>query len=482
MTRSFCISILFMLVCMNLSSQNMQILYGFDQLPQTLILNPGEEVDYKSHIGVPLLSGVYADFGSSNRSVTYNSVLANTDRAQDAIRNLYALDLKATDIFSVNQRIEVLSAGFRLSDPSYYLSFGMYQEINMFSTYPKDFTDVFFNGDDQDGDGIPETIDDGVVYGSEHMNTVGELVGVFHIGLNKKLNDKWTLGARFKLLSGSIGIETKKNKGNYYLSELQPPFDPYLHNFEDVDVVLNTSGLLDPFDLSSVVGDPDEVIAAMFFVGGNIGAALDLGFTHHLNEDWELTGSLLDLGLVNYSQKLSEIELFDDLISSETFYDPPYDGELDYWQEAKINGEIPLEAIAEGYMQLRSPKLNAALKYTTKRLTKDRNSAYRNLSCDTNIYNETLESSLGVQVYNEFRPQNNLWAITGFYSRQITRYLSAKATYTYDKFSAKNIGLGFALYIKSFNLYATADNLLDLPDVRNSNYQSFQFGMNVILN
>jgi len=58
--------------------------------------------------------------------------------------------------------------------------------------------------------------------------------------------------------------------------------------------------------------------------------------------------------------------------------------------------------------------------------------------------------------------------------------LNAKLSYTVDRFSATNIGLGFSVHVKSFNFYAAVDNLLTLPNIKNSNYQSFQGGMNFI--
>ena len=51
---------------------------------------------------------------------------------------------------------------------------------------------------------------------------------------------------------------------------------------------------------------------------------------------------------------------------------------------------------------------------------------------------------------------------------------------TIDKFSFYNIGMGLSAHIKNFNIYATADNLVALTSIRNSNYQSVQFGMNFI--
>ena len=51
-------------------SQNKQVLYDFAELPQTLLLNPGAETNYKFHVGVPLLSGFSAEFGSTGFTVS----------------------------------------------------------------------------------------------------------------------------------------------------------------------------------------------------------------------------------------------------------------------------------------------------------------------------------------------------------------------------------------------------------------------------
>jgi hypothetical protein len=39
-----------------LQAQNKQLLYGFKDIPQQILLNPGAQIDYRGFIGVPLLS------------------------------------------------------------------------------------------------------------------------------------------------------------------------------------------------------------------------------------------------------------------------------------------------------------------------------------------------------------------------------------------------------------------------------------------
>ena len=206
-----------------------------------------------------------------------------------------------------------------------------------------------------------------------------------------------------------------------------------------------------------------------------VGAAIDLGFTYKAENDLIFSGSLLDLGMLSFKHKLTTIEFIDDIKDSPDFYQG---GNLDYWRGLYLSNELPLETDEKSFSYTRSPKLNGSVKYETRRKVKQDQSAFRDVRAD--LSSDYLTSSYGMQVFTEFRPQYPVWAVTGFYSRELTNFLSAKATYTVDKFSYYNIGVGISAHIKSFNIYATADNLVALASIKNSNYQSIQFGMNFI--
>ncbi len=457
-------------------AQNMQILYDFDQLPQTLMLNPGSVVDYDKHIGIPFLSNIYGMGGSSNREVNYNNLVVGSDNNTDFLRNLQELGLNKNEVFLFNQQIEVLNAGFRLRNPDYYLSFGMYQQTDGFASYPQDLVDLYLDGNDQDQNGTPEFNEP---FNANHVNTVFELVGVFHVGINKKVNEKLTIGGRLKLLSGSLGLETSSNKGTYQLDRGGPLNDPYVHTYQDMAVRLNTSGLLDSFDLSDDIGTTSELVAGLFFLNGSMGAAIDFGFTYKASDELSFSGSLLDLGMLSFKHKLTTIDFEEAIIPSEDYYNPS-GGSLDYWRTLWLSDQLPLTTDEKSFSFTRSPKLNGSVRYDMKRKVKQEERAFRNVRAD--LSPDYLTSSFGMQVFTEFRPKYPIWAVTGFYSREFTNFLSAKATYTVDKFSYYNIGLGISAHIKSFNIYATADNLVALASIKNSNYQSFQFGMNFIFN
>ena len=78
------------------------------------------------------------------------------------------------------------------------------------------------------------------------------------------------------------------------------------------------------------------------------------------------------------------------------------------------------------------------------------------------------------------RPRGVQAALTGFYQRNLGRTLSLRTTYTVDKYSWTNVGLGINLQAGPVNFYVLADNILDYANLADSPYASLQFGFNII--
>jgi len=473
-----CLYLLLFFWCGFSFAQNNQILFDFNQLPQTLMLNPGAEVDYNKHFGVPLLSNIFVQAGATNSNITYNKIYSDSNG--DIFRNIYNQKLSRDDYFLISQQIEIINAGFRLRNEKYYLSFGIQQKTEGFSLYPEEPADLFFKGDDQNEDGKPEYDNK---FDFNQLSFAGEIIGVFHIGISNKVNDKLIIGARFKLLSGAVNIDFKNNFGDYYLSKGTINNN---HSFNNIDVAFRSSGLINP-DRENILTETSQVLKGLFFMNGNIGVGLDLGLTYYASDEIIITASVLDLDYLKYNNEVVKYEIKTDFeLTDQDYFAPPKGGELDYWKDKldsyrdpdNLNGYIPVDTLQTSYSTNHAPKFNASAKYRITRASNEKyNSVYRNSYFVTPVKDE-LTTEFGLQTYVAFHPNKMIWAITPFVSRDINKYLSAKLTYTYHKFSAKNIGLGISTHFKSFNFYVTADNLLNLPKWKDSNYQSAQVGMN----
>ena len=467
------------------SAQNNQILYGFDGLPQSLSLNPGAEVQMEKHFGIPLLSNVYFQLGASNSDFNYNNIYAGTEEEEGnlgKLRNIFDLGLNKDDFFMGNAQMEILNIGFRLRNPDYYLSFGITADSKFYAKYPKTTAEMFFYGDDINQDGEPDL---GVGRDLNELVFIGELVNVFYVGINKKVSENFSAGARLKFLSGAMDVDFRNVEGVYSLG--QNAFGDYLHRVNGVNAVFNSYGTVDA-NYAFIGDDPSKIAQDLFFLGGNIGLGLDLGISGRFNENTLFSASLLDLDYLKYSAESQNFEVTQDFDIQDDPFDPPFEGEPSYWldkyDEYYESGALPLDKSNKSYQVFRSPKLYTELKRRNilTKLKKSGNSVFRNVRSIYNYDRYELYEEFGLQSFTEFHPENVQWGITGFYARSLNEYLSTKVTYTVDNFSYYNFGLGISTHFNTFNFYMAADNLIGLFNFKESNYQSVQFGFNIIIN
>lgn len=453
-------------------AQNKQLLYDFTEIPQALILNPGMETDFNWYAGIPVLSGISVQAGSNGISV--NDLFANDGLDfNDKVRDRAINGMTIRDEMSGTYQLEILNGGFRGRDPNVFYSFGLYNEGYFINYWPKDYAFLAFEGN---ADKLNERFD------LSHLKTRGELLNVFHFGINKKMSNNLVLGARGKIYSSIIDINSTKNKGYFVTNEGQ---NNILASTLDADLQLRTSGIN---AIERAIDDenvPGTIIKRGLF-GGNLGLGVDLGFTYYLNPQTVLTGSLLDLGLIYHSNEIENFSLKGnatiegiEIILPDALLDP----DQDYWESLvdEIEASIPFEETTESYLTFRPTKLYASLRYNfgePMEGSADCNCDYLSPGGGSNV--TKYRNSIGGQLYVINRPRGPQSAITAFYQRRFGNFMALKTTYTADKFTLTNIGLGVNFQAGPVNLYLMADNLLAYRNIAASNYTSFQFGLNII--
>lgn len=469
-----CLIIISMLFALSLKAQNKQILYDFNEIPQSLSVNPGVESDFKWYAGVPLLSGIsgYAGFNA----ISINDIFANDGVDINVKFRARALDvLTPKDEFSTTIQMEYLSGGFRSENPNIFYSFGGYLELDNISYWPQDYAYLLFDGN---ADQLGRSYDLG------DLKVRGSLVNVFHFGINKKIDRNLTIGARAKLYSAIADYSSSTNNGHLRNVEGQ---NNTIDSNLNADLLLRTSGFqaLDDANDSETLGN--EIISRAL-LGGDLGLGLDFGFTYHLSERTTVTGSLLDVGFIyhssdpkSYSLKgnttVEGIEI--DILNNFANLD------RDFWQDLvdEVEAELPFETDTKSYISFRPTKLYASLRNDFGEPVGNGGSQSCDCTAGSSGGGELLtkyRNSIGGQLYIINRPRGPQMALTGFYTRRIGNILALKGTYTVDKFSYTNVGLGMNLQAGPVNLYMMADNLLSYNNIAASNYASFQFGVNII--
>ncbi|WP_395050805.1 DUF5723 family protein [Flavobacterium sp.] len=438
-------------------SQNKQILYNFTSVPQSMLSNPGSDVKYNWFVGFPLLSGFSANMGSSSFSA-YDLFANNGVDFNTKLRNV-VFSTSRNDKVSINEQLEIFSGGFKLGDwqENSYISFGMYQELDVLTYMPKDFAILALDGNK---DYLGKVFDLG------DLNARGELLSVFHIGYHKNVNENLIFGVRGKIYSSIFNVSSTKNSGYFYTI---PGTNSFYDQVISSNLLVNTSGFTNYTDNYS--GNVKSDIIKKTFFGGNLGLGVDLGLTYYPKKNLQFTASLVDIGFINHTSEVRSysfkgyykyVGLTPDFILGNS-----NDDLLQGFKDA-----VSLDTLSVKYTTWRPLKFNSSIQYSF--------GDGRNSECNCEGNEIKYRNSVGAQLFLMSTPRTPLMALTTYYRRQIFDSLEMKATYTIDSFSAKNIGLGISTTMGKVNFYLLADNLLEYRDVSKANSLSFQLGLNII--
>ncbi len=450
-------------------AQNKQVLYGMTDIPQNLLLNPGAKIPQKMHIGVPFLSQIHLNGGSSGVSV--HDIFGNSNEDINTVIRNKIFELSNRDFFSATQQLEIINFGWLAKNKIYY-SGGLYEELDFVLYFPRDLAILAWEGN---RDYLDYEFDLGEV------STTGDLLSVYHFGANKQINNKLTVGVRAKLYSSMLSYKSTNNRGTFVttLGDQDSP-NIYEHKLQNVDMSVETSGLASLEGLEGSAEISKKIIGRAFF-GGNLGIGVDVGATFDVTNNITASASILDLGAIFHTKDvetytvssnytLDGIELlFPPLVNGEGT--PPYYDDL----EDEIEREVPIDTLYNSYTQFRPTKINASLAYSFGRNIDGSDDC----DCKKTDAAPTRNQQVGIQYYSIFRPKGPQLAGTLFYSRRFTNIFAAKATYTVDSFSATNIGLGIVADIGMLNFYLAADNLLGYQNLAKAKSVSLQLGFNI---
>ena len=129
------------------------------------------------------------------------------------------------------------------------------------------------------------------------------------LGHSRQLNDKWRVGAKFKILLGGAAADAKFNNANITLGE-----NGYTANIDgqvDASVKglsykMETKSDLKTNDNGNIVAAPDRKYVNDVDVDGTglngFGIAFDLGAEYKIDDNWTVSAALRDLGFISWSE------------------------------------------------------------------------------------------------------------------------------------------------------------------------------------
>lgn len=450
-----------------LSAQNKQLIYGLDEVPQNLMLNPGGVPQGRAFIGIPALSGIHLNVGSSGFSL-YDLAASDGRLPSERISALIS-DLNDKDFITLTQQLELISVGWRKDEKTFYTA-GLYQEFDFITYFPKDWATLAWYGN-------ADYLD--YPFKFDHISARADLLSVFHIGINKKIDRKWNVGGRLKIYNGILSGSSLNNSGSFTTRLADGDSQNiYAQDLNNAYVSAQTSGL-SRFEGNFTSSD----ITSSILFGGDLGLGIDLGATYQYDDAWRFSASILDLGAIVHASDvktyqasgdyvLEGIELdFPDLSQGQNA--PPYYAIF----ENEVEAAVPIDTLYSAYTQWRPVKLNASAAYGFGP------TAPGSVACNCSGKGDPykLESEVGVQFYAIKRPKAVQTALTFFYVRRLLRNLTLKSTWTMDALSYTNIGLAVVGDLGPINVYLAGDHLLRYPNLAKARGASVQFGINVKL-
>lgn len=285
---------------------------------------------------------------------------------------------------------------------------------------------------------------------SFNLNSYAE----FGIGGSFNVGNKLRLGGRVKFLSGIANVTTEK-------SELTLTTDS-----ENYGIMVAGSYSFRSANVDQDLGAIQQELVESVLNGGfqNKGAAIDLGFTYDLNDKIKLTGALLDLGAIKWTNRAQVYENSDFTFTYEgedVFNYVNTDGEESSTDKLldSLTNAIKGVQKSESYSSAIPSRLMASLEY------KLNNKAFFG-----GVFNTEYVPGL-----KKIRP-----TITGYYRMQFGKAFGIGLSNAFAYRTVINPGIAITAKLGFFQLFVSTDNIIGLISLNNAKSASAAFGANLV--
>lgn len=417
-------------------AQQVNSLYFVENLPVRHFLNPAFQPKNELYVSVPFMG--FSQFSIGNNSVALKDVIYNQNgqtitflNPQGNVARFYSL-LKNNTIARADFQINMLSAGFK-SDNNYW-TFSVSEKINGMVSFPKDlFKLAFFGTPDIQAN----------LFDFTRLQTDISIYTEAALGFSRKLDDQWIVGGKLKFLYGTANFSNTNNQmklqagiGQWRLNgsgsvNLSSPVQVSIgSNFRSFSYELPTAvmGWLKP---------------------SGIGSAVDLGIEYRLNDRLCMSGAILDLGFIGWTQNVHN-----DLYGANY----SFDGIL------QLNSNSGISTLQDAYNRF------VAIELTDSVVQAFKSSSSSELTTKPYVTGTTARVNLGVE-YELLKNKFSLGLLSNsvFFKRTVSEEITASAnfrpyywlngTVSYSVFNGNlsSIGTGWGLKTGLVHWFVAAD-------------------------
>jgi len=434
------------------------------RLPQANLMNPASQQYCDFYLNIPVAGATSVTVSSS--SVAFNDLIfPGTGEYSDSLITIlhpsYNIDdflvkLQKKNHIAPSLSTNILSFGFR--SRNLYFHFGVMEHVSSYFGYPKDLMVLMFKGNSAFAGGRADLSSlslDATAYGS------------FGVGVSARVSDALSLGIRAKFLSG-VANAALKNHGTY----LTVNEEDYTHTLEadlsmnfsaPVEIRTDSAGNVEDIVLKDDYDTPENILYYLTHPD-NPGFAFDVGAEYRFAERFQVSASVLDLGMIRWKRDVSN------LVSKGQFV---YRG-IDASPVFDVNDTTTLDDVAEqlldSLVDIFQPSVEHEA-YTTSLSPK---------LFIGGTYSVTPSVRLGVLSRTEFRQKNIIQSFTFSANTSVKRWLNFTFSYTLANNAYNNIGVGLSLRGGPIQFYFMTDYALGLAFPDKSRALGGWFGLNLL--
>ena len=447
------------------SAQQDYTLYHMRYVPQSSFTNAAFTPEAKVYVGLPGLSGLY--FSASNNGFKWSDLLRpeDTPGAEKAlvVDAPNALSkMKKLNLFSQEFRADIINFGLKVGNNHFAFNISTREKFSI--AYTRDMFGLLLIGN-----GLTAA-ESQAEYGTEDFGYLGGTADLSGTGVNFTqfqeigikysrtfLDEKLSIGARPKILLGSVNLQSKKT-------------DLTLSTDEETFALTTTGGMEINTSLPAAFTDSDGFGIGDLGFADNKGFGLDLGATYLITEQIELSASINDLGFIRWANNPKNY-ITDD-------FEITFKG-ISGFEDELISGNNP-EAGTDTVSSTLSEFADSLVSTITPDTTYEAYSA--GIGANFNIggrYAFTKRHSVaallsGRMVARQFKP-----ALSLSYNFRLYKWLGVTAAYNAYSRSYTNLGMGLSFNLFPVQFHIITDNIWAISPATTRAFHA-RFGINLV--
>ena len=455
--RYFALLLFAVLLLQDLKAQDgNNTLYFLANQPQRMRLNPAYQPEYNAVVGLPVLSGVQVNYVNSSFGVDDFLKKRNFGATDSIVMDINGLHkaLKNSNTILFNNENSLLTIGFRVN--SWYATLDITQKNDFSFSFKKELFTFLKDGNTPY---IGKTFDLG------GLGLKASVYDEIAVGLSKKVNNRLTVGGRFKVLMGIANADMTDSEMSVYTAEDGRTLR--LQSRQNIRVSAPLRYTLDgPYvEWDNLEFDDDKIDAKFFMNTKNLGFGLDLGMDYDISSRLKLHASLLDLGFIRWADNVhcfSQNTVFDwkgaDLSHSMNENDPLYRNLNDAFEDMidSLKNDFRLTDESGSYMKILQAKVYAGVTYDLHRIV-NVGGLFKGVLADGHFYP----------------------SLTASVNTRLCRNVSASVSYTATLENYVNVGAGITAKAGPFQLYVITDNVL-AANFTSTHTASARVGINLL--